>query len=343
MKKLLNTIYVTTPESYLSLDGNNIVILKGSETLFRIPINNIESIICFNYMGASPKLMQYCTDNNIHISFLSPNGRYLAGIYGKIKGNVLLRKKQYLMSEDNEFCLNISKNIICSKIFNCRYEINRSIRDNQDKIDVCNLKKSSVELKESINKVKACKDFAELRGIEGDVARQYFSTFNDMIIQQKETFFWSGRTRRPPLDNINALLSFGYSLLSHDVESALLSVGLDPYVGFFHTDRPGRISLALDIMEELRAILVDRFVLSLINLKQLNEKDFIKKESGGVILTDYARKLFLTEWQKRKQEEVIHSFIGEKIKIGLIPYSQSLILSRYLRGEINEYVPFFKR
>jgi CRISPR-associated protein Cas1 len=184
---------------------------------------------------------------------------------------------------------------------------------------------------------------AQLRGLEGDAARQYFSTFNDMIVQQKADFVFSGRSKRPPLDKVNALLSFGYSLLAHDVEAALLSVGLDPYVGFMHTDRPGRISLALDIMEELRAVMVDRFVITLINLKQIKAKDFIQKESEGILMSDEARKIFLTEWHKRKQEDILHDFLGEKIKTGLIPYAQALILSRYLRAELNDYVPYFKR
>ena len=343
MRKLLNTLFVTTPESYLSLEGNNIVLLKDKEIIFRVPVNNLESIICFNYLGASPKLMQYCTDNNIHISFMSVSGRYLAGITGKIKGNVLLRKKQYLMSEDNEFCLKISKNIISSKLYNSRAEINRSIRDNQDFIDTSNLKLSADSLKNSILFIKDCRSLDELRGIEGDAARQYFSSFNDMVIQQKESFIFYGRTKRPPLDNVNALLSFGYSLLAHDVEAALMSVGIDPYVGFFHTDRPGRISLALDIMEELRSVYVDRFVLTLINLRQIKADDFLHKESEGIIMTEEARKLFLTQWQNRKQEEIIHPFCGEKIKIGLLPYVQALIISRYLRDEINDYVPYYKR
>lgn len=343
MRKLLNSLFVTTPDSYLSLDGNNVVILKDGKNLFRIPVCNLEGIVCFNYMGASPKLMQYCTENNIYISFLSPEGNFLASVSGKIRGNVLLRKAQYIMSEDLDFCLNISKNIIKSKIYNSRVEINRSIRDNLEKIDVSRLKHASDRLKELIYEVDNCNDFAELRGCEGDAARMYFSVFNDMIVQQKSDFIFQGRSKRPPLDNVNALLSFGYSLLSHDVAAALTSVGIDPYVGFLHTDRPGRISLALDIMEEFRAVFVDRFVLTLINLRQITKQDFKKKESNAIILTEKGRKLFLTEWQKRKHEIVVHPFLGERIKLGLFPYVQALILSRYLRKEIDEYVPYFKR
>lgn len=343
MRKLLNTLYVTTPDAYLSLDGNNVVLLKEGNVLFRIPVCNIEGIVCFNYLGASPKLMQYCTDNNIYISFLSPSGEFLASVSGKIKGNVLLRKRQYINSEDANFCLGISKNIIKAKIYNSRVEVNRSIRDNQEKMDVSHLKHASERLKELVFEVDKCKDFADLRGVEGDSARMYFSTFNEMIIQQKKDFVFNGRSRRPPLDNVNALLSFGYSLLAREIEAALISVGLDPYVGFLHTDRPGRISLALDIMEEFRAVFVDRFVLTLINLRQITKKDFIKKESGAIVLTDNARKLFLSEWQKRKYENVIHPFLGEKVRIGLFPYIQAIILSRYLRNEIETYVPFFKR
>lgn len=343
MRKLLNTLFVTTPESYLSLDGNNVVILKKGETLFRIPVCNLEGIICFNYMGASPKLMQYCTENNIYISFLSPDGRYLASINGKIRGNVLLRKRQYLMSENESFCLNISKLIIKAKIYNSRVVINRTTRDNQQKFNVNSLIQAANRLKELIYEVDTCVDFNKLRGLEGDSARMYFSVINDMIIQQKTSFIFNGRSRRPPLDNVNALLSFGYSLLAHDIEAALTSVGLDPYVGFFHTDRPGRISLALDLMEEFRAVFVDRFALTLINLKQITSQDFIKKESGAIMLNDNGRKTFITEWQKRKHETIMHPFLNIRVKIGLFPYVQSLILSRYLRNEINDYVPYFKR
>jgi CRISPR-associated protein Cas1 len=343
MRKLLNTLYVTTPGAYLSLDGNNVVILKDGNVLFRIPVCNTEGIVCFNYLGASPKLMKYCTDNNIFISFLTPSGEFLASVYGKIRGNVLLRKKQYLMSEDPEFCLGIAKNIIKAKIFNSRVEINRSIRDNQTKIDVARLKYASDRLKELVFDVDKCKDFSELRGVEGDSARMYFSAFNDMIIQHKNDFVFHGRSRRPPLDNVNALLSFGYSLLAREIEAALISVGLDPYVGFLHTDRPGRISLALDIIEEFRAAFVDRFVLTLINLRQITKKDFIKKESGAIVLTDNGRKVFLGEWQKRKFENVMHPFLGERVRLGLFPYVQAMILSRYLRNEIDTYIPYFKR
>jgi len=343
LRKLLNTLYVTTPEAFLSLDGNNAVLLLDGKAIFRIPVTNLESVVCFNYLGASPKFMQYCTDRNINISFMTPNGRYMAGINGRIKGNVLLRKKQYFVSEDTEFCLNIAKNIIVAKLFNCRYEVNRSVRDNKDKIDVSALERTSEELKNAMTAVGLCRSMEELRGVEGDAARQYFSTFNDMIVRQKTDFVFSGRTRRPPLDNVNALLSFGYALLAHEVEAALLCVGLDPYVGFMHTDRPGRISLALDMMEEFRVTVVDRFVLTLINLKQINADDFMHKESEGILMTEVARKVFLTEWQKRKQEDVVHGFIGEKMKAGLIPYAQAMILSRYLRNEINDYAPYFKR
>lgn len=343
MRKLLNTLFVTTPEGYLSLDGLNIVLLKDGIEIFRIPMCNIEGIVCFNYLGASPKLMKLCTDNNIYISFLSPEGRYLAGISGKIRGNVLLRKRQYILSENIDFSLKISKNIILSKIYNSRVEINRTIRDNPYIVNIEQLKHASKHLKLMLSQIDSCKSFDALRGLEGDAARLYFSVFNIMILHQKESFVFNGRSKRPPLDNVNALLSFGYSLLAHDVESALTSVGLDPYVGFFHTDRPGRISLALDVMEEFRSVLVDRFVLTLINLKQLKFKDFIYQDNGSVLLSDEGRKKFLSEWQKRKQDQITHYFTGEKIKLGLLPYVQALILSRYLRNEINDYVPFFKR
>jgi len=343
MKKLLNSLYITTPNSYLSLDGENLVVLLEDNEKFRLPFVNIENIICFGYMGASPALMGKCADNNISINFLKPNGEYMARIVGKTKGNVLLRKKQYTLSENEEFCLNISKNIIAAKLCNSRMTLERTIRDNLDKIDTSNLKTTSNYIADNIDRIYEFNDFDQLRGFEGIIARNYFSVFSDMVLAQKKDFCMIERSKRPPLDFLNCMLSYLYTILSFEVRSALETVGLDPYVGFMHTLRPGRPSLALDLMEELRAYMVDRVVLTMINLNHITKKDFHKKEGGGVLMTDDGRKKILKCWQDRKKEIIMHPYIKEKIEIGLIPYVQAQLLGKYLREELPEYCPFLMR
>jgi CRISPR-associated protein Cas1 len=340
VKKLLNTLYITTPNSYLSLDGENIVILLEENEKFRMPFVNIENIVCFGYMGASPALMGKCADNNLSISFLKPNGEYMGRILGKTKGSVILRKIQYGLSDDNKFCLEFSKNIIASKLCNSRNTLERTIRDNSDKMDISNLKIASNYMAENINKVYEFDDLDKLRGFEGINAKNYFSVFSDMIISQKKDFSFSMRSKRPPLDNLNCMLSYLYTILSLEVGSALETVGIDPYVGFMHSIRPGRASLALDIMEELRAYLVDRLVITMVNLSQISKKDFLQKEGGGVLMTDEGRKKILKCWQDRKKEIITHPFINEKIEIGLLPYVQAQLLSKCLRGDLSEYNPF---
>ncbi len=340
MRKLLNSLYVTTPQSYLSLDGENLVVLLEDNEKFRMPFVNIENIICFGYMGASPALMGKCADNNIAISFLRPNGEYLGRIVGKTKGNVLLRKRQYQLSDDEEFCLNISKDMIAAKFFNSRSTLERTIRDHQETIDATHLKLTSNYIAEGINKLYEFADFDQLRGYEGIIARNYFSVFSDMLLTQKKDFSMIERSKRPPLDFLNCMLSYLYTILSLEVRSALETIGLDPYVGFMHTLRPGRPALALDLMEELRAYMVDRLVITMINLKQISKKDFYKKEGGGVLMTDDGRKKILKAWQDRKKEVITHPFIKEKIEIGLIPYVQAQLLAKFLREELSEYQPF---
>lgn len=340
MRKLLNTLYVTTAKSYLSLDGENILILLDDKEKFRMPFANIENIVCFGYMGASPALMGKCADNNIVINFLRPNGEYLARITGKTKGNVILRKIQYAYSQNEEFCFKFSKNIVLAKFFNTRNTLERTIRDNKNSCDITNLSNVSQNIKSSLEKVYKFNDLDSLRGFEGIIAKSYFSVFNDMIIQQKKYFNLKGRTKRPPLDNVNCMLSYLYIILSLEIQSALETVGIDPYVGFMHTIRSGRCSLALDLVEELRSYLVDRLVVTMINLKQMTEKDFYPKEGGGVLMTDDGRKKLLNIWQGQKKEIIEHPFINEKIEKGLIPYVQSQLLARYLRGDLEEYPPF---
>ncbi len=340
MRKLLNTLYVTTPESYLSRDGMNVVVSVNKEELFRIPVINIEGIVTFGYMGASPGLMKLCVDNGVSLVFMSPQGNFIGRIQGGVKGNVLLRKKQYNISEDEGQSLHISRLFIAGKIFNCRNVLRRFLRDNGTQIDVEQAaKKLDLYKQEVLN----ADNMELLRGIEGRAANVYFGVFNHLIINQKNDFVFEGRSRRPPKDEVNAMLSFIYTLLSNEVASALESVGLDPYVGFMHTLRPGRMSLALDMMEEFRAYLGDRLVLSMINRRQVDKRDFIRQGDDSLLMTDSCKKNLITTWQKRKKEMIEHPYFKEKIPLGLLPYAQAMLLSRYMRGDIDDYPVFLMK
>lgn len=341
MKKMLNTVFITTPQLYLRLDGANLVVWDEDKQVGRIPLHNLEGIITNNYVGMSPALMAECMKRNIAVSFLTSSGKFQCRLVGPTFGNVLLRKKQYLLSESEPDSLAISKNFIVGKLFNQRWMLERFTRDHSLRIDQKLFKQVSSELKDGITLIKTQVNSLEtLRGIEGQLASRYFFLFDQMILQQKESFQFNGRSRRPPLDQMNALLSLSYTLLAHDCSAALESVGLDPYVGFMHQDRPGRLSLALDMLEELRGVYADRFCLGLINRKVLNKNHFLQKESGAVLLTDEGRKIFFDAWQSKKNEKLQHPYLGEKIQWGLIPYVQSLLLARYLRGDLDEYPPF---
>ncbi|MED1899987.1 type I-C CRISPR-associated endonuclease Cas1c [Bacillus thuringiensis] len=340
MKKLLNTLFITQPDVYLSLDGDNIVLLKEKEKIGRLPLHNLESIVSFGYTGTSPALMGYCAEKNISLVFLTMYGQFLARVVGKSKGNVILRKKQYHISEDEVISAKIARNFIVGKIYNNKWIIERMTRDYPLRIDVDQFKAISQHLSSIILEVRECEDLERLRGLEGQAATSYNKLFNHMILQQKEDFYFNRRSRRPPLDNVNAMLSFAYTLLANDMTSALEGVGLDAYVGFLHRDRPGRVSLALDVIEELRGVYADKFVLSLINKRVINKGDFFQKENGAVIMTDEARKKFITAWQNKKQEKITHPYLGEKISWGLVPHAQALLLARYLRNDLDEYPPF---
>lgn len=341
MKRLLNTLYVTTGNKYLSLDGENVVVLEEQKEIGRVPLHNLQAIITFGYTGASPALMGACAQRNIDLSFMSGNGRFLARVTGEVKGNVTLRKEQYRVSDNREKSIHIARNFILGKVYNSRWVLERAVRDYSLRLDVEKIKKRTVFLAQSMGKIRECENAAKLLGMEGEAASVYFSVFDELILQQKNDFYFYERNKRPPLDNVNAMLSFGYAMLAEMCGAALEAVGLDPYVGFFHTDRPGRMSLALDIMEEFRSIMVDRFVLTLINKKIIKEKHFIKKENNAVIMTDEGRKVFLSAWQNKKQEMIKHPFLDEKIEWGMVPYVQSMLLARYLRGDLDEYPPFF--
>ena len=340
MRKLLNTLYVTTPEAYLSKEGLNVVVSIKQQEVFRIPSINIEGIVTFGYMGASPGLMQLCSESGISLTFLSPNGRFVSRVQGATHGNVLLRKAQYALSDDDEWSLHIAKLMIAAKIQNYRNILRRYIRDygNCQEVD------SAVKVLDA-NKRYAlnAEDKKQLMGFEGIASNTYFEVLPFLILNQKESFPFNGRNRRPPKDAVNAMLSLAYTLIANDCAAALETVGLDPYVGYLHALRPGRTSLALDMMEEFRAYLGDRFVLSLINKRQISPKDFLYQGDNGVVLTDKGRKTFITSWQNRKRETIIHPYLNEKVEIGLLPYVQAMMLARYIRKDIDDYPVFLVR
>jgi CRISPR-associated protein Cas1 len=340
MRKLLNTLYVTSPNTYLSLDGENIVVLKDKTELLRIPLHNLEGIVAFGYTGSSPALMGACAKRNIALSFVKQSGEFLARIVGEVRGNVTLRKTQYRLSDNIEDSNKIARNIIMGKIYNARWVIERATRDYAVRLNVDKLKGVSKTIANSLKLVEQSENLEQLRGYEGEAASQYFSVFDDLILQQKEYFYFHFRNKRPPLDNVNAMLSFVYTLLAHDVAAALETVGIDPYVGFLHRDRPGRISLALDMMEELRSVYADRFVISLINKREVNTNGFTQKENGAVIIDDETIKTILKAWQTRKQEKITHPFLQEKLEWGLVPYAQAMLLARFIRGDLDGYPPF---
>jgi len=340
VKKLLNTLYVTSPDSYLSLDGETVVVLNQDKVLGRIPLHNLEGIVAFGYTGASPALMGECARRNISLCFLNPNGRFLSRVTGEVYGNVVLRKEQYRISDKSDHSCKIARNFIIGKVFNARWVIERFTREHTLSVDYAKLKKISAQLMHSIELIKECTSNEQLRGYEGEAASLYFSVFDDMILQQKDSFCFNGRNRRPPMDRVNAVLSFVYTLLLNNTASALETVGLDPYVGFLHTDRPGRMSLALDLMEELRPVMADRFVISLINKRIINGDGFIVRENGSVEMSDETRKIILTQWQNRKQEKISHPFLEEKIEWGMVPYAQALLLARTIRNDLDAYPPF---
>jgi CRISPR-associated protein Cas1 len=341
MRRLLNTLFVLTENSYLSLDGENVVINKEKKEAARLPLHTLEGIKCFTYAGASPALMGACAERGVDLCFFSPYGRFLARAVGREKGNVLLRQEQYRAADSSERSCHYARGFILGKVYNSRWVLERATRDHPQRVPVEKLKGISRQMAGQLSVIADAEDLDQLRGIEGQMAQSYFSVFNELILRQKEDFTFYGRNRRPPLDNVNALLSFAYVLLAQDCASALQGAGLDPYVGFMHRPRPGRNSLALDLMEELRSVYADRMVVSCINQNIINGSHFVKQEGGAVYLTDDGRRAFLSAWQRKKQEEIKHPFLGEKISWGLVPYVQSLLLARALRGDMETYPPFF--
>ena len=339
MKALLNTLFVNQDEAYLALDGGNVVVLRGERELARFPLHNFEQITTFGYTGASPALMRKCAEDNVALTFMTPEGRFQARVVGRMNGNVLLRREQYRRADNEAASLVIARWFILGKIYNARWIIERMHRDYAMRIDEEKFQNVSTFLQNSCHEVIQTSDLEILRGVEGKAAVSYFSVFDDMILKQKEHFFFTERNRRPPLDNMNCLLSFLYALLMNDAGAALEGVGLDSYVGFLHRDRPGRQSLALDLMEELRPM-ADRTAFSMVNTKKINGKDFRLEEGGAVYLTDDGRKKIIEAWHAHKEGMMTHPFLEEKIKWGLVPHVQAVLLARYLRGDLDAYPPF---
>lgn len=340
MRHLLNTLFVTSEDAWLSLDGENVVVNREKTAVARFPLHNLQSIICFSYAGASPALMGACAQRDVGLVFCTPRGKFLARTSGLSRGNVLLRRTQCRIADDPFASCNIARTMIFGKVYNARWSLERTRRDHKMRIDDDQFRTVSENLKSLLPQILEATDSETLRGLEGVAAAAYFSLFDDMLLRQKEDFFFHGRNRRPPLDNVNAMLSFAYSLLANDCASALESVGLDAYVGFLHRDHPGRTSLALDLMEELRPCMADRFVLTVVNNRILSSEDFVSEESGAVRMTDTGRQKFLKQWQLKKQETITHPYLEEKIPWGLVPYVQALLLARFLREDTDAYPPF---
>lgn len=343
MKKMLNTLYIMSEDAYASLDGETVEVSFSGRNKQKIPLHTLENIISFSYKGVTPALMGKCEEYGIPICFFSPRGKYLASIGAAVKGNVYLRRIQYRYSDDKSKSLEITRNMILGKLHNSKHILLRATRDHPMQVDVNVLYATAKKVDDYIQQARIADNKESLRGLEGIAASEYFKVFNELVLREKSYFVFTERSRRPPLDRINAMLSFAYVLLANECTSALLSVGLDPYVGYFHTDRPGRRSLALDLMEEFRSVYADRFVVTMINNQVVKAEDFIIQDTGAVILKDGAKKTFISKWQERKRTEILHPFLKEKIPWGLAVYVQALLLARYLRDDLDQYPPFFWR
>ncbi len=337
MRKLLNTIYVTNESAYLSLDGENLVCRIDGEDRLRIPFENVENIVCFNYIGCSPALMGKCVGKMIPINFISPQGKFLAKVCGETKGNVFLRVAQ--IERFRESGIELSRNTMAAKFSNCRQVLRRTLHDNLTLREDSEIKNVMEVLEQGIEKVFRAETSEEIMGIEGNCARNYFSVFGKMITNPKATFSFEYRTKRPPLDPVNAMLSFVYTLMTSEFAASLETVGLDSYIGFCHSLRSGRSSLACDLVEETRCV-AERFVLTLLNLQIIGENDFERQISGAVWLNDDGRKKVLSRWQEKKRSDIVHPYLKQKIPLGLLPYVQSNLLAKYVRGDIKEYPAF---
>jgi CRISP-associated protein Cas1 len=341
MKKLLNTLYITTQGAYIAKEGETLQIRVEKETRLQLPIHTLGAIVCFGQVSASPAAMGFCAERDVLLAFYTENGRFQARVQGAVSGNVLLRRQQYRCADNPQQAAVITRALLAGKIANSRSVIQRALRDDSDHPHAADLEAAQQHLKASLRSLqRPDQDIDTLRGIEGDAARCYFGIFDHLIRGDKAAFFFCQRSKRPPLDNVNALLSFVYTLLAHDVTAALEGVGLDPAVGYLHRDRPGRAGLALDLMEELRSVLADRLVLTLINRQQIKGSGFSQSESGAVTMDDTTRKAVLVAWQERKREIITHPFLQEKVEIGLLPHLQAMLFARYLRGDLDAYPPY---
>lgn len=343
MRRLLNTLYVTTQGAYLARDGETVLIRVEQETKLRLPVHTLAGIVCFGQVACSPPLMGLCAERGVAISFLSEHGRFFARVQGAVHGNVLLRRQQYRIADNPGASADIARAMVLAKIANCRTLLMRAARERDDEARRAPLDQASRELAGLLRLFDEPQPLERVRGLEGDAARIYFSVFDHLMTGDRAVFFWKERSRRPPLDAVNALLSFLYTLLRHDTEAALETVGLDAAVGFLHRDRPGRTSLALDLMEEFRPLLADRLALAMINRRQLRADHFQPSQSGAVYLNEAGRKEVLQAWQKRKQEEMLHPFLDERMPLGMLPFVQALLLARYLRGDSDAYPAFLGR
>lgn len=343
MRKLLNTLHIMTPGMYLHRDGETVSVKLGSELKLRVPVHTLEGLVCWGQVSCSPPLLGLCCENGVGVSFLTEQGRFIARVQGPVSGNVLLRRQHYRLADGGQSALAVVRSIVTAKIANSRIVLLRSARETGDESRQALLRDAAARLSSIGLDASRASSLDEARGHEGLAGQTYFSAFNAMISGDSEAFRFERRSRRPPMDRTNALLSFVYALLRHDVESALETAGLDPAVGFLHTDRPGRPSLALDLMEELRSALADRLVLTLINRRQVHANHFTEQDGGGILLEDPARKTVLAAWQMRKQEEIEHPFLHERIPLGLVPYVQALLLARFVRGGLDGYPAFLWR
>jgi len=343
MKRHHNTLYVTTQGAYLAAERETAVVRVEREEKLKVPLHLLEGIVCFGSVSVSPFLMGRCCERGVGISYLTENGRFLARVQGPVSGNVLLRREQYRQADDPGRSSELARSFVTAKILNGRAVLQRSLRDHPGRAEEPRIRGAVRALAQNIEDLAQPVPLEAVRGVEGDAARTYFGVFDSLLVHQKEAFEFEGRSRRPPMDAVNALLSFLYTMLAHDASSALESVGLDPQVGFLHRDRPGRGGLALDLMEEFRPYLADRLTLSLVNRRQVRPKGFVEREGGAVWMDDDTRKAVLVAYQERKQEELRHPFLDEKTTVGMLVHLQSQLLARYLRGDIDAYPPFVWR
>jgi CRISPR-associated protein Cas1 len=344
MKKLLNTLYVTTQGAYLTKEGETVQVRVEHETVLSLPIHTLDGIVCFGQVSMSPPLMGLCGERGVTVAFMNLNGRFLARVDGPVSGNVLLRRRQYRWADDEERSAGVARWVVAAKIANSRMVLQRALRDYPDGEGAERIDAAQRHLSHLLQHLKQPgPDVDRIRGWEGEAANAYFGVFDHLITGDKESFAFTRRSRRPPLDPVNALISFLYTLLAHDVRSALEGVGLDPAVGYLHRDRPGRHGLALDLMEELRAYLADRLALSLINRRQVKAKGFQQSETGAVVMGSDTRKTVLVAYQERKRETITHPFLKERIEIGLLPHTQALLMARHIRGDLESYPPFVWR